>query len=126
MLDWPLFLGRFARDAFRDRAGVYALDAPYRTRYLSQPGIALSCAASGGLPYVMLRTDLRPELLRMDAYPPSAPALPVAIVDEWSEITPAHCDRWLARFDDAFDRAPLRRVLSSAYWLDRVHGIADA
>ncbi len=68
MLDWPLFLMRVARDAMRDRAGTYELAAPYATRYLSQPGIALSCDVYGGVPYVMLRTDQRPKLLRLDSY----------------------------------------------------------
>jgi hypothetical protein len=68
MTNWALFLLRVVRDELRDRAGVYRLGAPYRTRYLSQPGLALSCDAFGGLPYVMLRTDHRPELLNLDAY----------------------------------------------------------
>jgi hypothetical protein len=52
--------------------------------------------------------------------------LPVAIVDDWSEITPTNCDRWLASYGNAFDRAHLRRTLSSAYWMDRIHGAAVA
>jgi hypothetical protein len=68
MTNWPLFLLRVARDAWRERAGVYRLAAPYHTRYLSQPGIALSCDVCSGLPYVMLRTDTRPELLNLGAY----------------------------------------------------------
>jgi len=68
MTSRALFLWRVVRDELRDRAGVYRLDAPYATRYLSQPGIALSCDAFGGLPYVMLRTDHRPELLKLEAY----------------------------------------------------------
>jgi hypothetical protein len=35
MSNWALFLLRVIRDELRDRAGVYRLDAPYHTRYLS-------------------------------------------------------------------------------------------
>ena len=48
--------------------------------------------------------------------------LSVAIVDEWSEITPLNLARWLERFGPGFDREPLRRALSGAYWLERIHG----
>ena len=48
MTNWARFLLRVVRDELLDRAGVYRLDAPYHTRYLSQPGLALSCDAFGG------------------------------------------------------------------------------
>jgi hypothetical protein len=67
-MDWIRYLLRVARDARRDRAGRYALDEPYRTQYLSQPGLALACSIHGGLPYVMLSTAGRPELLQLDRY----------------------------------------------------------
>ena len=68
MTNWARFLLFVVRDELLDRAGVYRLDAPYHTRYLSQPGLALSCDAFGGLPYVMLRTDHRPKLLNLEAF----------------------------------------------------------
>jgi hypothetical protein len=37
--------------------------------------------------------------------------LPVAIVDEWSQITALNLQRWLERSGAAFDRLPLRQTL---------------
>jgi hypothetical protein len=65
MLDWPLFLLRFARDSAYDRLGYYP-PRDFRTRYLSQFALAIECKACGGVPYVMYGG--RPELVRWDSY----------------------------------------------------------
>jgi hypothetical protein len=49
--------------------------------------------------------------------------LPVAIVDEWSQITALNLQRWLERFGAAFDRLPLRQTLSSQFWQARIRNL---
>jgi hypothetical protein len=52
--DWPLFLARLARDIACQKVGFYATARPpFPTRYLSPTGLALSCDACGGVPYLM-------------------------------------------------------------------------
>jgi hypothetical protein len=46
--------------------------------------------------------------------------LPVAIVNDWSEITKSRLEDWLDRFGPAFDRGPLRHALSLSYWVSRL------
>ncbi len=46
--------------------------------------------------------------------------LPVVILDDWREITPAALATWADRFGDHFDRTRLRQVLSADYWWDEI------
>lgn len=46
--------------------------------------------------------------------------LPVVIVDDWREITAGNLADWQRQFGSAFDRGPLRAVLSMETWLTRL------
>jgi len=66
LLDWPVFLAGFVRDELFYQLGDYRLArAPAPTRYLSPTGLALSCDAYGGEPYVM---SGMPEHLDLSSY----------------------------------------------------------
>jgi hypothetical protein len=52
--------------------------------------------------------------------------LPVAIVDEWSEITALNLQRWLERFGAAFNRQPLRQTLSSRFGQAQIRSCQDS
>ena len=67
MLDWPLFALRVARDHLYDRLGYYPA-RDWRTRYLCQFDLALSCEAHGSAAYVMYGTPARPGLVDWSRY----------------------------------------------------------
>lgn len=46
--------------------------------------------------------------------------LPVVIVDDWREITPAALAAWAGRYGDSFDRTRLHQVLSADYWWEEI------
>jgi hypothetical protein len=58
--NWPLFLGKLARDELYEKLGYYGRSRrPYPTKYVCPPGVAFSCDAYGGAPYVLSgRQDL--------------------------------------------------------------------
>ncbi len=51
--------------------------------------------------------------------------LPVVILDDWREITPANLQLWLAHFGDGFDRTWLRKVLSLEHWRGEIDRAAE-
>ena len=66
VLDWTGFLARLGRDLTRQKLRRYeGCTAPFPTRYLSPTGLALSCDACGGLPYLI---DGRLELFDVSSY----------------------------------------------------------
>jgi len=50
--------------------------------------------------------------------------LPVAIVEDWSELTEANLAAWQAQFADAFD-GPIPEQLYSRYWIERFRSFAQ-
>lgn len=52
--------------------------------------------------------------------------LPVVILDDWREITPANLQLWLAHFGDGFDRTWLRKVLSLEHWRGEIDRAAES
>jgi len=65
-------------------------------------------------------------IVRSSPLDPLYEGLPVVIVKDWSEITPANLDRWLAQFGDAFTNPSYREKLTNRYWLAKMRGVAQS
>jgi hypothetical protein len=64
VLDWSLFLSRFARDQLFQKIGYYPHSAAQsRTKYISPQGVALACDTFVSLRYVMYGHERRARLL---------------------------------------------------------------
>lgn len=58
-------------------------------------------------------------IVKRSSLDPLYEGLPVVIVDDWREISPANLTRWHAEHAGAFDRPEVTERLTNRYWLDR-------
>jgi hypothetical protein len=62
-------------------------------------------------------------IVQVSSLVPVFEGLPVALVEDWREVTPAAMARWQARLADRFDAATFTR-LTNEYWISQIHAAA--
>lgn len=65
-------------------------------------------------------------IVKRSSLDPLYEGLPVVIVDDWREITPANLKRWKAGHAAAFGRPEVTERLTNRYWIDRARALLAA
>ena len=59
-------------------------------------------------------------IVRHSSLDPLFEGLPVALIDDWAEITEENLVLWMEQFGPLFGRADVRERLTNRYWIDRM------
>lgn len=65
-------------------------------------------------------------IVKRSSLDPLYEGLPVVIVREWSEVTPANLERWHHQHAAAFEQPEVQSRLTNAYWIERARRLGLA
>ena len=86
------------RDEYDERHGIYRKDPKlHQTHFLNQRALAL-------------QTD----------------GFPVAIVDDWREVTGAKLEEWATQFEGAWDDGSIYEKMTLDHWVKRIRDVVHS